>query len=236
MAGGESVLCEAARNRNLEQVRQLLDSGDNVNQVDKHGETPLIIASCLGYTEIVSALLVSPDISLNNKTPEGWTALVAAADKGHHGLVRTLLKHRATDVNVRDNQNRTVLMGLCGILDHTQVIHELLCHPDIDIMAVDSEGMTAEKLACAHIKNILVVFKGLKKKVGEYQKLTGELPGIWRLAEECNERAVKAEKSLKEIQDKLEFMGKHHKENDNKNKKQISDLKADNKTKERDLK
>ena len=71
MAGGESVLCEAARNRNLEQVRdwmyfpklnsftwiflqvrQILDSGDNVNQVDKHGETPLIIASCLGYTEV----------------------------------------------------------------------------------------------------------------------------------------------------------------------------------------
>ena len=81
-----------------------------------------------------------------------------------------------------------------------------------------------------------------------------KIPGIWRLAEECNERALKAEKSLKEIQvgkrliycrdliletclqDKLEFMGKHHKENDNKNKKQISDLKADNKTKERDLK
>ena len=40
-----------------------------------------------------------------------------------------------------------------------QVIHELLCHPDIDILAVDSNGFTAEKLACAHIKNILVVFK-----------------------------------------------------------------------------
>ena len=72
MAGGESVLCEAARNRNLEQVftkdiiqstkvdsnhlmfqvKQLIDSGDNVNQIDKHGETPLIIASCLGYTEV----------------------------------------------------------------------------------------------------------------------------------------------------------------------------------------
>ena len=27
-----------------------------------------------------------------------------------------------------------------------------------------------------------------------------KIPGIWRLAEECNERALKAEKSLKEIQ------------------------------------
>ena len=39
------------------------------------------------------------------KTPEGWTALVAAADKGHHDLVKTLLKNKAVDVNVRDNQS-----------------------------------------------------------------------------------------------------------------------------------
>ena len=122
MAGGESCLCEAARTGNLEQVRQLLQTGQDVNQLDQHGETPLIIASCLGYTkvtrlvavwpqvlsptlQIVSALLVSEEISVNMKTPEGWTALVAAADKGHHDLVKTLLKNKAVDVNVRDNQS-----------------------------------------------------------------------------------------------------------------------------------
>ena len=56
--------------------------------------------------QIVSSLLGVADISVNTKTPEGWTALVAAADKGHHGLVRTLLKHRGTDVNIRDNQGK----------------------------------------------------------------------------------------------------------------------------------
>ena len=107
---------------NFSQIKQLIESGENVNQVDKNGETPLIIASCLGYTEvlsfpffhlshhlltkIVSALLESQDVAINNKTPEGWTALVAAADKGHHGLVRTLLKHQGTDVNIRDNQSK----------------------------------------------------------------------------------------------------------------------------------
>ena len=29
---------------------------------------------------------------------------------------------------------------------------------------------------------VRITFRSLKKKVGEYQKLTGELPGIWRLA------------------------------------------------------
>lgn len=42
--------------------------------------------------------------------------------------------------------------------------------------------------------------RGLKKKVGEYQKLTGELPGIWRLAQESHDRASKAERGLKEAQ------------------------------------
>ena len=124
MAGPEGNLCEAARTGNLEQVKQLVEHGELVNQIDKHGETPLIIASCLGYTEvifhcvmvsihhpmltfqIVSILLGVPDISVNTRTPEGWTALVAAADKGHHGLVRTILKHRGTDVNIRDNQGK----------------------------------------------------------------------------------------------------------------------------------
>ena len=55
--------------------------------------------------QIVSALLVSEEISVNMKTPEGWTALVAAADKGHHDLVKTLLRNKAVDVNVRDNQS-----------------------------------------------------------------------------------------------------------------------------------
>ena len=50
-------------------------------------------------------------------------------------------------------------MGLCGLMDHTQVIHELLCHPDIDMTAVDKEGKTAEQLACPHVKNILTVFR-----------------------------------------------------------------------------
>ena len=57
----------------------------------------------------MAALLESQDVAINTRTPEGWTALVAAADKGHHGLVRTLLKHQGTDVNIRDNQSKSSL-------------------------------------------------------------------------------------------------------------------------------
>ena len=52
MAGGASRLCEAARSGDLEQVQQLLPEGEDVNQLDQHGETALIIAACLGYTKV----------------------------------------------------------------------------------------------------------------------------------------------------------------------------------------
>ena len=61
----------------------------------------------------MSALLVSEEISVNLKTPEGWTALVAAADKGHHDLVKTLLRNKAVDVNVRDNQSELYNIAQC---------------------------------------------------------------------------------------------------------------------------
>ena len=83
---------------------------------------------------------------------------------------------------------------------------------------------------------VIFIFRSLKKKVGEYEKLTGDLPGIWRIAKENTERAEKSEKLLKEARDKIDFLQKHHKESDTKSKKQISDLKTDNKTKERELK
>jgi hypothetical protein len=34
-----------------------------------------------------------------------------------------------------------------------------------------------------------VVYRSLKKKVGEYKKLTGELPGIWRIAAQSKVRS-----------------------------------------------
>ena len=50
------------------------------------------------------------------------------------------------------------------------------------------------------------------------------------------DRAIKTEKLLKEARDKIDFLQKHHKDSDNKSKKQVSDLKADSKAKERELK
>ena len=86
------------------------DSSDHCIMSGIYRGGSLFLGSCFQFMnyniyQIVTALLESSDVGINTRTPEGWTALVAAADKGHHGLVRSLLKHPATDVNVRDNQS-----------------------------------------------------------------------------------------------------------------------------------
>ena len=53
---------------------------------------------------MVRELLNVAGIQVNQRSPEGCTALLGAADKGHAALVRILLEHPETDPNVRDKQ------------------------------------------------------------------------------------------------------------------------------------
>ena len=53
----EGKLCEAARTGDLGLVIKLVENGENINQVDVHGETALIIASSLGHAEVSHYIL-----------------------------------------------------------------------------------------------------------------------------------------------------------------------------------
>ena len=57
MAAEEGALLAATRAGRTEEVRQVLEEGrEDVNQVDREGETPLIIASCLGHAEVIGII------------------------------------------------------------------------------------------------------------------------------------------------------------------------------------
>ena len=80
------------------------------------------------------------------------------------------------------------------------------------------------------------VIRGIQKKVGEYEKLTGDLPAVWRNAREQMDRAEvaetklkKAEKERKETAQLLERTKIHTEENENmiiKLRKENQELKA----------
>ena len=80
---GKSLLYVAIENNEIEVVKLLIiDNNATVNQANKYGNTPLYIASMLGYDEIVK-LLIENDATIN-RVIYGLTPLYAAS---WHGLV-----------------------------------------------------------------------------------------------------------------------------------------------------
>ena len=61
----------------------------DVNGIDEHGNTPLILAARFGHDEVVTALLIAK-ADVKTKNDEGKTALMLAAEGGHDETVRAL--------------------------------------------------------------------------------------------------------------------------------------------------
>ena len=77
----ECPLCEAAQEKNIAEIRRLLNDGANPNQADVDGFTALMGAAFAGHTQIAKALLDS-DANPNQAAKIGWTALMLAAADG----------------------------------------------------------------------------------------------------------------------------------------------------------
>jgi hypothetical protein len=86
---GTKALLAAIERGNVQQVRQILDVGINLNLAGEAGLTPLMLAAQLKHAEIVEALLVAgadPAIT----TPRGQTARDFALRQGHVSIVKRL--------------------------------------------------------------------------------------------------------------------------------------------------
>jgi uncharacterized protein len=84
------ALLRAASAGNADTVRTLLASPNvDVNGIDEHGNTPLILAARLGHDEVVTALLIAK-ADVKQKNDEGKTALILASESGHDETVRAL--------------------------------------------------------------------------------------------------------------------------------------------------
>jgi uncharacterized protein len=88
----DSALMEAVFSGNLEEVRNLLDKGADVNCRMDGGVTPLMVAAVNGNLDVVN-LLLDRGADINAKTEKGNTALDFAGYKGSPEVV-ALLKSR----------------------------------------------------------------------------------------------------------------------------------------------
>ena len=141
--GPEPALVVAARAGQLDEVRALLDRGEegfDVNAIDVLRRTALMEAAQGGHMAIMIALLAVQGIDVNLTEGNGATALMMAAQLGHTEIVAALLAS-GCDVNTVDNDGDTALM-LAAHNGHTETVAALLAS-GCDVNAADNDGATA---------------------------------------------------------------------------------------------
>ena len=90
---------EAAITGDAASIAELLQSGSDCNQRDRHGETALMLAALAGRDEVVR-LLVAHGADLNITAKYGLSALMLAIINRHEKIARRLVDAGA-DLSIR---------------------------------------------------------------------------------------------------------------------------------------
>ena len=107
ISSGDTAMHIVTQRRDVTWIRFLAQKGANVNARNNKGETPLQLASNLGFAEGVEALLkLGARVDEPNST--GETPLIAATHRKDAALARVLLKAGA-DPRRNDNSGRSAL-------------------------------------------------------------------------------------------------------------------------------
>jgi ankyrin repeat protein len=89
----------AIKRGDVQDVRNLLDRGADVDARDRHGQTALMLAAHAGRRDVVEAL-IAHGANLNTTAKYGLSALMLALIAGHTQVAR-LLADAGTDLSLR---------------------------------------------------------------------------------------------------------------------------------------
>src|SRR5262249_53605938 len=90
---------DAIKRGDVQDVRNLLDQGTDVDVRDRHGQTALMLAAHAGHRDVVEAL-IAHGANLNTTAKYGLSALMLALIAGHTQVAR-LLADAGTDLSLR---------------------------------------------------------------------------------------------------------------------------------------
>lgn len=157
-------LLAAVKNQDVAITQACLQQGQDVNQPDAEGLSPLNYAATFGNIYIVADLLAA-GAEVNYQDPWGMTSLHAALKEGHDEVVLLLLEHDA-DVNLQTTGgyytgfsplHTAIYFEKTG----TAVIEELL-KMGADVNAADQSGQTPLQMASqkglAEIEALLIQY------------------------------------------------------------------------------
>ena len=135
-------LLDAIELDNVDQVKDLLAQGADLNAQDEAGLTALMVAADYGREKVAEHLLSLPTIDTEVREDElGCTALLWAAGVGQLRLVKMLLQHGANPGAV-SNLGVTALMAAAKN-GREEVADYLLSLPSTDMEAKCEYGATA---------------------------------------------------------------------------------------------
>ena len=104
----DKQLSEAVYNDTLDEVKNLVRQGANVNTTNKHG-TPLLLIAILFKDEEIAKYLIANGADIHTPIADGITFLMAASNYAHlFELVKFLVENGA-DINLTDKKGRTAL-------------------------------------------------------------------------------------------------------------------------------
>lgn len=134
----------AAVHGDLPRVQECSIGGANINERGREKRTALIEASCYGRLSVVE-FLIAQSPAFNVKDTLGRTALMHAAENGHHAVCLALVNSKRVDMNTTDLKKWTALM-FASAGGHADIVAFLVsAHADINTR--EAQNKTALELA-----------------------------------------------------------------------------------------
>ncbi len=160
-------LLDAIEKNNLNEIKRLIDTGINVNAVDKHRYTALMYALIYGTInpatiDSIKVLLNSQKIDVHAINKQGDTTLILAAKLENAYTVEALLKVPKIKVNTIDANGCTALMHAVAS-GNSAIIEALLNAHGIDMNKVYENGDTALIHAVKYKSKDITIIKALLK-------------------------------------------------------------------------
>lgn len=134
-AGATALLWSTTRNNgSIKVIKTLLDAGADATAVDKDGNNAILNVvsrdvthkTKKGSVKEILELLVASGASLNATTEKGETALIKAAQFGHHLDTLAYLVDNGLDVNAQNSYKLTPLMFAAMKATNVEVLEYLL--------------------------------------------------------------------------------------------------------------
>jgi hypothetical protein len=155
-------LFDEAEKKEYNLVKQIIDEKKvDINYTNEDGETPLIVASQLGYLPVCK-LLINSGADVKSVDKYKQTALHWASLKGHLSICELLISSGA-DVNYADEYERTPL-HLASENNHFLVC-KLLIHSGADVNRKNNDGETPILLTMNYKIIKLLIENGADTKI-----------------------------------------------------------------------